>query len=224
MDDRNRSHGDIQGCGRVINFAQLPEWMGRNIWMDKIMLSGLDGTYSMVVDRQGYITDTRLLTDYKGNNLPKGTGWFPTNRFRRQFRKQWEDFSMEAYVNNKLQNGGEIGFSTRRELINVIKLANLMTPSVNHLGIGSPEEDVWIGTEKSYVDRTFDHPYLYHYKMRSNRHIRELTDSITVSLYHISAIRDGKVEIIFNVTAPNHAENEPEWNPKAEVPFSVLFG
>ena len=221
MDDRNQSSGDLQGCGLMINFDQLPEWMDRNIWMDKIMLSGLDGTYSMVVDRQGYITDTRLLTDYKGNNLPKGTGWLPTNRFRKQFRKLWEDFSMEAYVNNKLQNGEEIEFTTRRELINVIRLANLMTPSRNQ-----PEEDVWIGTEKSYVDRTFDHPYLYHYKMRNNSHIRELTESITVSLYHIYDKKDDKVEIIFNVTAPNHAGKRVmfEWNPKAEVPFSVLFG
>lgn len=221
MDDRNRSHGSLQGCGRVINFAQLPDWMGRNIWMDKIMLSGLDGTYSMTVDRQGYITDTRLLTDYKGNNLPKRTVWLPTNRFRRQFRKLWEDFSMKTQVINQLKNGEEIEFTTRRELINVIKLANLMTTVVNTY---IAEEDVWIGTEKSYVDRTFDHPYLYHYKMRSNRHIMELTDSITVSLYHIYDKKDDKVEIIFNVTDPNHAENEPEWNPKAEVPFSVLFG
>ncbi len=203
----------------MINYSQLPEWMNSNIWMEKIMLSGLEGTYSMVVDNKGYITDTRLLTDYKGNNLPKGTGWFPTSRFRRQFRKQWEDFSMEAYVNNKLQNGEEIGFSTRRELTSILKSANLMTPSKD-----KAEEDVWIGTDKSYEDRTFDHPYLYHYKMRSNRHIRELTDSITVSLYHIYNYMFDKVEIIFNVTAPNHAENEPEWNPKAEVPFSVLFG
>jgi len=203
----------------MINYSQLPEWMNSNIWMEKIMLSGLEGTYSMVVDNKGYITDTRLLTDYKGNNLPKGTGWFPTSRFRRQFRKQWEDFSMEAYVNNKLQNGEEIGFSTRRELTSILKSANLMTPSKD-----KAEEDVWIGTDKSYEDRTFDHPYLYHYKMRSNRHIRELTDSITISLYHIYNYMFDKVEIIFNVTAPNHAENEPEWNPKAEVPFSVLFG
>lgn len=126
---------------------------------------------------------------------------------------------MEAYVNNKLQNGEEIGFSTRRELTSILKSANLMTPSKD-----KAEEDVWIGTDKSYEDRTFDHPYLYHYKMRSNRHIRELTDSITISLYHIYNYMFDKVEIIFNVTAPNHAENEPEWNPKAEVPFSVLFG
>lgn len=224
MDDRNRSHGSLQGRGRMINYSQLPEWMNSNIWMEKIMLSGLEGTYSMVVDNKGYITDTRLLTDYEGNNLPEGTLWLPTSRFRSQFRKLWEDFSMDTYVNNKLQNGEEVAFTTRRELTSILKSANLMTPSVNHLGIGSPEEDVWIGTDKSYEDRTFDHPYLYHYKLQSNRHIREITDPVTVSLYHIYDNKNNKVQIIFNVTAPNHADNEPEWNPKAEVPFSVLFG
>ena len=47
----------------MINFTLLPDWMDDNIWMDKIMLSGLEGTYAMIVDKEGYITDTRLLTD-----------------------------------------------------------------------------------------------------------------------------------------------------------------
>ena len=126
---------------------------------------------------------------------------------------------MDTYVNNKLQNGEEVAFTTRQELTSILKSANLMIPSK-----GEPEEDVWIGTEKSYVDRTFDHPYLYHYKLQSNRHIREITDPVTVSLYHIYDNKNNKVQIIFNVTNPLQAMNEPEWNPKAEVPFSVLFG
>lgn len=207
----------------MINYSHLPQWMNSNIWMEKIMLSGLEGTYSMVVDNKGYITDTRLLTDYKGNNLPEGTLWLPTSRFRSQFRKLWEDFSMGAYVNNKLQNGEEVAFTTRKELTSILKSANIMTAGWDG-NTKVAEEDVWIGTDQSYEDRTFDHPYLYHYKFLSNRHIKELTDSVTVSLYHIYDNKNNKVQIIFNVTDPFHAMNEPEWNPKAQVPFSVLFG
>ena len=204
----------------MINFTKLPEWMDRNIWMEKIMLSGLEGTYSMVVDKEGYITDTRLLTDYEGNNLPDGTLWLPTSRFRSQFRKLWGDFSMETYVNNKLQNGEEVAFTTRRELSSILKSALDMVPLK-----GEPEEDVWIGTDKSYEVRTFDHPYLYHYKLQSNRQIRNVTYNITVSIYHIYDEKDDKVKIIFNVADPSMShKTRPEWNPKAEVPMSVLFG
>lgn len=207
----------------MINYSHLPQWMNSNIWMEKIMLSGLEGTYSMVVDNKGYITDTRLLTDYKGNNLPEGTLWLPTSRFRSQFRKLWEDFSMDTYVNNKLQNGKGVAFTTRKELTSILKSANIMTAGWDG-NTKVAEEDVWIGTEWGYEDRTFDHPYLYHYKFLSNRHIKELTDSVTVSLYQIYDNKNNKVQIIFNVTNPFHAMNEPEWNPKAQVPFSVLFG
>lgn len=202
----------------MINFTQLPEWMDRNIWRDKLMLSGLEGTYSMVVDKEGYITDTRILADYVNNS--KGTLWLPTSRFRTQFRQLWEDFSMEAYVSNKVENGEEVAFSTRRELSSILKSALEMVPSKDE-----PEEDVWIGTDKSYVDRTFDHPYLYHYRWKSNRQIRNVTYNITVSIYHIYDEKDDKVRIIFNVADPAMShKTRPEWNPKAKVPLTVLFG
>ena len=217
----------------MINFTQLPEWMDLKIWRDKLMLSGLEGTYSMVVDKEGYITDTGILADYVGNNLPKGTLWLPTSRFRTQFRQLWEDFSMESYVSNKVKNGEEVAFTTRRELSSILKSALEMVPSK-----GEPE-DVWIGKEKTYDqtytdDRTFDHPYLYHYMFHSNNHIRDLTDNIVISIYHIYDEKDDKVKIIFNVTgaamssglrlSPSSDIRVPEWNPKVKVPLTVLFG
>lgn len=191
------------------------------------MLSGLEGTYSMVVDKEGYITDTGILADYVGNNLPKGTLWLPTSRFRTQFRQLWEDFSMETYVNNKVENGEEVAVTTRRELKSILKSALEMVPSKSE-----SEEDVWIGTANNYDFRTFDHPYLYHYLFHSNRHIRGLTDNIVISIYHIydaskSISQENNVRIIFNVTnkTASWAKNwPPEWNPKAEVPLTVLFG
>ena len=195
----------------MINFTKLPEWMDRNIWMDKIMLSGLEGTYAMIVDKEGYITDTRLLTDYEGNNLPEGTLWLPTSRFRSQFRELWSDFSMDSYMHQQV-----IEESVRLELANIIKLANRFI-------IG--EEDVWIKNNQAVPIgfRTFDHPYLYHYSL-SRRQVIELTKSITVSIYHIYNLSDNKVKIIFNVTDPTHVLNQPKWNPRAQMPFSVLFG
>ena len=197
----------------MINFTQLPDWMDDNIWMHKIMLSGLEGTYAMVVDKEGYITDTRLLTDYEGNNLPEGTLWLPTSRFRSQFRELWGDFSMDSYMNNHDESFGD-DQTTRRELANIIKLANRFI-------IG--EEDVWIKNNQADDDRTFDHPYLYHYSL-SRRQVRELTDSITVSIYHIHDLKDNKFKIIFNVTDLWISLKRPEWNPRAQTPFSVLFG
>lgn len=197
----------------MINFTLLPDWMDDNIWMDKIMLSGLEGTYAMVVDKEGYITDTRLLTDYEGNNLPEGTLWLPTSRFRSQFRELWGDFSMDSYMNNYDESFGD-DQTTRRELANIIKLANRFI-------IG--EEDVWIKNNQADDDRTFDHPYLYHYSL-SRRQVRELTDSITVSIYHIHDLKDNKFKIIFNVTDLWISLKRPEWNPRAQTPFSVLFG
>ena len=195
----------------MINFTQLPEWMDDNIWMDKIMLSGLEGTYAMIVDKEGYITDTRLLTDYEGNNLPEGTLWLPTSRFRSQFRELWGDFSMDSYMHQQV-----IEESVRLELANIIKLANRFI-------IG--EEDVWIKNNQAVPIgfRTFDHPYLYHYSL-SRRQVRELIDSITVSIYHIYNLSDNKVKIIFNVTDLWMSLKRPEWNPRAQMPFSVLFG
>ena len=197
----------------MINFTLLPDWMDDNIWMDKIMLSGLEGTYAMVVDKEGYITDTRLLTDYEGNNLPEGTLWLPTSRFRSQFRELWGDFSMDSYMNNYDESFGD-DQTTRRELVNIIKLANRFI-------IG--EEDVWIKNNQADDDRTFDHPYLYHYSL-SSRQVRKLTNSITVSIYHIDDLKDDKFKIIFNVTDLWMSLNRPEWNPQAQTPFSVLFG
>jgi hypothetical protein len=197
----------------MINFTLLPDWMDDNIWMDKIMLSGLEGTYAMIVDKEGYITDTRLLTDYEGNNLPEGTLWLPTSRFRSQFRELWGDFSMDSYMNNYDESFGD-DQTTRRELANIIKLANRFI-------IG--EEDVWIKNNQADDDRTFDHPYLYHYSL-SRRQVRELTDSITVSIYHIHDLKDNKFKIIFNVTDLWISLKRPEWNPRAQTPFSVLFG
>jgi hypothetical protein len=197
----------------MINFTLLPDWMDDNIWMDKIMLSGLEGTYAMIVDKEGYITDTRLLTDYEGNNLPEGTLWLPTSRFRSQFRELWGDFSMDSYMNNHDESFGD-DQTTRRELANIIKLANRFI-------IG--EEDVWIKNNQADDDRTFDHPYLYHYSL-SRRQVRELTDSITVSIYHIHDLKDNKFKIIFNVTDLWISLKRPEWNPRAQTPFSVLFG
>ena len=190
----------------MINFTQLPEWMDLNIWMDKIMLSGLEGTYSMVVDKEGYITDTRILTDYEGNNLPEGTLWLPTGQFRTQFRHHWEDFCMELYVSNKLPD--KIATATRSELANIIKLANSLV-------LPTPPDDLIDG---------MDHPYLYHYKLNKYWEIKELSVNITVSIYHIYDEKDDKVKIIFNVTDIHHAMRLPEWNPKAKIPFSVLFG
>ena len=197
----------------MINFTLLPDWMDDNIWMDKIMLSGLEGTYAMVVDKEGYITDTRLLTDYEGNNLPEGTLWLPTSRFRSQFRELWGDFSMDSYMNNHDESFGD-DQTTRRELANIIKLANRFI-------IG--EEDVWIKNNQADDDRTFDHPYLYHYSL-SSRQVRKLTNSITVSIYHIHDLKDNKFKIIFNVTDLWISLKRPEWNPRAQTPFSVLFG
>ena len=197
----------------MINFTLLPDWMDDNIWMDKIMLSGLEGTYAMIVDKEGYITDTRLLTDYEGNNLPEGTLWLPTSRFRSQFRELWGDFSMDSYMNNYDESFGD-DQTTRQELANIIKLANRFI-------IG--EEDVWIKNNQADDDRTFDHPYLYHYSL-SSRQVRKLTNSITVSIYHIDDLKDDKFKIIFNVTDLWMSLNRPEWNPQAQTPFSVLFG
>jgi|GEM_PF-4434165 hypothetical protein len=198
----------------MINFAQLPEWMDHKIWMDKIMLSGLEGTYTMVVDKEGYITDTRLLTDYNGNNLPKGTLWLPTSIFRSQFRELWGDFSMDAYVNNKLPD--EVGPATRSELANLIKLAN----DFGKLQIQwNPHQNPSV-----HVGKRLEHPYLYHYKWDGGEDIKRLTDNLTVSIYHIYDEKDDKVEIIFNVTDPFHYLNRPKWNPKAQMPLSVLFG
>ena len=207
----------------MINFTKLPEWMDHKIWMEKVMLSGLEGTYAMVVDKDGYITDTHLLTDYQGNNLPEETLWLPTSRFRSQFRKLWNDFSNLSgeYEDESFDDDQ----TARRELVNIIRRSNLMVPENSRLNIDdAPEEDVWIKNKQSYDDRTFDHPYLYHYKFLSNRDVRLITNSITVSIYHIYDLKDDKFKIIFNVTDPIHALNQPKWNPKAQTPFSVLFG
>ena len=195
----------------MINFTQLPDWIDDNIWMDKIMLSGLEGTYAMIVDKEGYITDTRLLTDYEGNNLPEGTLWLPTSRFRSQFRELWSDFSMDSYMH--LAGMQKHQSQTRLELANIIKLANRFI---------IVDEDVWIKNNQA-DDRTFDHPYLYHYSL-SRRQVIELTKSITVSIYHIYNLSDNKVKIIFNVTDLWMSLKRPEWNPRAQMPFSVLFG
>ena len=66
----------------MINWTELPKWLNEKMWSEALTASGLNGTYFLEFDDDGYIRNSRLID-------PKGT-WGPTTRFRESFRLRHE--------------------------------------------------------------------------------------------------------------------------------------
>lgn len=184
----------------MINWDQLPNWLSQGLWAKALTASGLNGTYFLEFDDEGYLISSQCLDPLRA--------WVPISKFMRSFVRlqQFNDYK---------QTGGDWEASKNRLKSNITdaliySLSGIQWDVNDH-------ECLWRYEPGSIYSMSQDiEVTIYH-----------LNDRIAKSKGKGAWSKNHSKEncVIFKVVVTGWVGMDaPDWNTTAIMPIELLFG